>query len=42
MLMLFASFITESMLERQAGVILYAFFTSLVILSKKEISDKRV
>jgi len=40
MLMLFISFITESMLERQAGVILYAFFTNLLILSKQEISDK--
>ena len=42
MFMLFSSFITESMLERQAGVILYAFFSSLLILADKEISDKFV
>lgn len=42
MFMLFTSFITESMLERQAGVIFYAFFSSLLIVTKKEISDKSV
>ena len=42
MFMLFSSFITESMLERQAGVILYAFYSSLLILADKEISDKFV
>ncbi len=42
MFMIFLSLITESMLERQAGVILYAFFSSLLIVTKKEISDKSV
>jgi|TARA_B110000263_G_scaffold94032_1_gene82239 O-antigen ligase len=31
MFMVFVSFITESMLERQAGVILYAFFISFLV-----------
>lgn len=40
MFMVFVSFITESMLERQAGLILFAFFSSFLILCKKEITDK--
>ena len=40
MFMFFVSFVTESMLERQAGVILYAFFSSFLILVNKEITDK--
>jgi len=34
MFMVFVSFITESMLERQAGVILYAFFISFLVFIK--------
>ena len=40
MFMFFVSFVTESMLERQAGVILYAFFSSFLILVNKGITDK--
>ena len=40
MFMIFVSFVTESMLERQAGVILYAFFSSFLILVNKGITDK--
>ena len=39
MFMFFVSFVTESMLERQAGVILYAFFSSFLIFVNKEITD---
>ena len=42
MFMFFVSFVTESMLERQAGVILYAFFGSFLTLVNKEITDKPV
>ena len=42
MFMFFLSFVTESMLERQAGVILYAFFGSFLTLVNKEITDKPV
>ena len=42
MFMFFLSFVTESMLERQAGVILYAFFSSFLILVNKGITDKSV
>ena len=38
--MVFVSFITESMLERQAGVILYAFFSSFIVFNSKMINDK--
>ena len=38
--MVFVSFITESMLERQAGVILYAFFSSFLVFNSKMINDK--
>ena len=38
--MIFVSFVTESMLERQAGVILYAFFSSFLTLTNKNITDK--
>jgi O-antigen ligase len=34
MFMVFVSFITESMLERQAGVIVYAFFISFLVFIK--------
>jgi len=38
--MVFVSLITESMLERQAGVILYAFFSSFIVFNSKTINDK--
>ena len=38
--MVFISFITESMLERQAGVIFYAFFSSFIVFNSKMINDK--
>ena len=40
MFIVFVSLITESMLERQAGLIFFAFFSSFLTLCKKDVTDK--